>query len=133
MATKPNKTDLALKGIQRKTFGYGFYGPQMRNAKDGEYVSAARAAQKINAQQAEIEMLKLALDVAMGMHAPDMPTDSRAVPDWFVACAAVQCDLGDKDGKIRACLTHNADVVKTLPRLPVADPTELHFAFPKEV
>ena len=109
------KIDKAIKGMRRKAIGNGYWGPYMRNAKDGNYVSAQRAAQKINAQQAEIEMLRLALDVAMGFHAPNVPGDSRAVPDWFVACAAVQCSLKDSDGKIKECLIAAEKITQTLP------------------
>lgn len=50
------------------------------------------------------ERLEKALSVALKFLSPDLPGDSRAVPDWFVACAAVQADLPDEDGKIEACL-----------------------------
>lgn len=51
-----------------------------------------------------VTALEKALSVAMWHLAPMQPGDSRAVDDWFVACAAVQCDLDDSDGKINACL-----------------------------
>ena len=44
-----------------------------------------------------IEELELALSVSMSALAPDMPGDSRAVPDWFVACAAVQSRITSCD------------------------------------
>ena len=52
----------------------------------------------------KIEMLKLALDVALKFYAPLLPGDSRAVPDWFVACSSVQCGIPDSDGGIKTCL-----------------------------
>lgn len=57
--------------------------------------------------QDRIKMLETALGVAMQKLAPDMPGDSRAVPDWFVACAAVLADISDEDGKIEQCLNEN--------------------------
>jgi hypothetical protein len=62
-------------------------------------------AQEIQALREREKLLAAALDVAMGHHAPDMPGDSRAVPDWMVACAAVQANLNDDDGRIADCLT----------------------------
>ena len=58
-------------------------------------------------RDAEIEVtkLKLALDVALKFHTPFMPGDSRAVPDWLVACLAVHCGLTDNDEEIHECLT----------------------------
>lgn len=47
---------------------------------------------------------KLALDAALAMLSPHMPGDSRALPDAFVACAAVSCGLDDSDGRIEASL-----------------------------
>lgn len=52
----------------------------------------------------ELEYYKLALNVTMKMLFPYQPGDSRAVDDWFVACAAVQCGLNDYDGRIKKCL-----------------------------
>lgn len=52
----------------------------------------------------ELDYYKLALNVTMKMLAPFQPGDSRAVDDWFVACAAVQCDIKDAEGKIKKCL-----------------------------
>lgn len=51
-----------------------------------------------------IMRLRLALDVALKFHAPFMPGDSRAVPDWFVACAAVQCDISSNEQEVEDCL-----------------------------
>lgn len=64
----------------------------------------AKMDQHVTTVEAENKRLKYALDVAMKKLAPDMPGDSRAVPDWFVACAAVQCGLDDDDGKVIDCL-----------------------------
>ena len=52
----------------------------------------------------ELEYFKMALNVALKHITPHLPGDSRAVPDWFVACAAVQCGLKDRDGGIKECL-----------------------------
>lgn len=51
-----------------------------------------------------IEELQLALSVAMKMHAHNMPGDSRAVPDWMVACSAVDAELSDSEGETKKCL-----------------------------
>lgn len=109
-----NKTERALAGMARKKICMDHWGyPSMRKAKDGQWVSAARAAQRINAQQDEIDRLRLALNVSLAAHAPNLPGDSRAVPDWFVACAAVSCELDDKDGRIKASLVAaQADMAK---------------------
>jgi hypothetical protein len=53
---------------------------------------------------ANLLLHRKALSVAMRYLAPLQPGDSRAVDDWFVACAAVQCDLTDHDGAIERCL-----------------------------
>lgn len=63
------------------------------------------AADRITALEAEVARMKAALDVSMLMHTPHMPGDSRAVPDWFVACAAVSCGLDDDDGRTAECLS----------------------------
>lgn len=55
-------------------------------------------------QAARIAELEAALNVAMKYHALEMPGDSRAVPDWFVSCASVQCGLDDFDGAVAECL-----------------------------
>ena len=44
-----------------------------------------------------IEELELALSVSMSALAPGLPGDSRAVPDWFVACAAVQSRITSRN------------------------------------
>lgn len=77
-------------------------------------------------QRAEVEelrakekLLEAALHVAMGYHEPALPGDSRAIPDWFVACAAVMAKLNDDDGKIMGCLSE--EMAKfPLPRQPAA-------------
>jgi hypothetical protein len=56
------------------------------------------------APAARIRLLEKALAVTMRMLSPQQPGDSRAVDDWFVACAAIQCELTDTDGKIEKCL-----------------------------
>lgn len=53
---------------------------------------------------ARTRLLEKALKVALGYLAPQQPGDSRAVDDWFVACAAVQAELDDTDGRIERCL-----------------------------
>lgn len=54
-----------------------------------------------------IETLEKALGVAMKQLSRDIPGDSRAVPDWFVACAAVLAGFDDQDQKIEQCLNEN--------------------------
>lgn len=61
-------------------------------------------ADTITALEAENQRLLDALSVAMKKLTPGIPGDSRAVPDWFVACAAVQCGLDDDDGRVAECL-----------------------------
>lgn len=57
----------------------------------------------------EIEMLRLALNVTLAYHTPYLPGDSRAVPDWFVACTAVACDIADPDGRTKRCLEESLE------------------------
>jgi len=64
-------------------------------------IAALRA--KVEAAEARVTELEAALNVTMYELSHDLPGDSRAVPDWFVACAAVQSKLPD-DGKVAQIL-----------------------------
>ena len=61
-------------------------------------------------------LLRKALDVCLNKLYPDQPGDSRAVDNWFVACAAVACDLEDIDGTIELCLDKELEYDKQLQR-----------------
>lgn len=61
--------------------------------------------------QARVRLLEKALSVTMKMLTPYQPGDSRAVDDWFVACAAIQCDLTGNLEEVEACL----DAAMSLP------------------
>lgn len=50
------------------------------------------------------ELLEKALSVALKFLSPDLPGDSRAVPDWFVACAAVLAEANCRMDETIACL-----------------------------
>ena len=79
---------------------------------DGDYVRNTDHLEVIDAIEraadarwaARVRLLDKALRVALGHLTPQQPGDSRAVDDWFVACAAVQCEIDDADGKIENCL-----------------------------
>jgi hypothetical protein len=61
--------------------------------------------------QQRIAELELALGVAMKFVADNIgPMDSISAPDWFVAVAAVSCDLQDPEGKTTACLKEVSDL-----------------------
>ena len=76
------------------------------NRDRGERARAVLATPAPDAVQeaARTRLLEKALKVAMGHLAPHQPDDSSAVDDWFLACAAVQAELDDADGRIEACL-----------------------------
>ena len=74
---------------------------------------------------ANLLLHRKALSVAMRYLAPLQPGDSRAVDDWFVACAAVQCDLTDHDGAIERCL----DAAMLYPEPQRSQPEFMHITY----
>lgn len=68
------------------------------------------------------ELLEKALSVALKFLSPDLPGDSRAVPDWFVACAAVLAEANCRMDETIACL----DEALALPDLEPSDHLPSH-------
>lgn len=76
------KTDKALQGIRRYGWNITNYGSmRLSPKKDGDYVSARRAAQKINEMQAEIDRLR-GTSSAPGAQAAPAPSDHATSKEW---------------------------------------------------